>query len=50
MKKLTRSEMKALSIAVMCMDRFPELYTKEHIDSRKKEYADKLLIFKTNGK
>ncbi len=45
-KKLTKTEMKALSIAVMCCNRFPELYTLEYIEKLKKDYAEKSIIWK----
>jgi len=47
MKKPTRTHLKALSIAVMCCERFPDLYTKEHIENLKKEYSEKLNIYKS---
>lgn len=46
MKKLTKTEMKALSMAILCCERTPELYTTEFISNLKSEYAEKSKIWK----
>jgi len=42
MKRITRTEMTALSTAVMCCERFTELYTAEYISNLKEKYSETL--------
>lgn len=47
MKKVSKTQLTALSMAVMCCDRFPELYSIEYIESLKKDYEAKLKEYKS---
>jgi len=45
-KRLTKTEITALSIAVMCCERSPELYTSEFISNIKEKYSNNLKIWR----